>query len=94
MDVEVRTYVSDDLPSVRYADGELTGSARLRAFSRLSASGNTIVCLPEDDGQLDQQLWSRHLQMVQQAQASRAELLKSLTSAATDLLSILRQRSC
>ncbi|MGB8644862.1 MAG: hypothetical protein WCF84_06470 [Anaerolineae bacterium] len=84
--LDVETYVSDDLAGVDYKDGKFIGNARLRAVTRIGLTGNTLVCVPESNGELDRELWKIHLDMVQQAQANRAEFIKTLVTAATGLL--------
>lgn len=87
--LEVATYASDRMEDVRYQDGQFTG-ARLRALTRVKIDGDTLVCVPEEDGEVDLDLWKIHLEMLQQAQASRAELLRTVVSAASSLGSLLK----
>jgi hypothetical protein len=87
--LEVSTYVSEDMGNVHYADGRFSG-ARLRALTRIEIDGDTLICVPETDGEVDTALWKIHLDMVQQAQVSRAELLKTVVSAATGLVDLLK----
>jgi hypothetical protein len=82
--LEVSTWVADDLSHARYEDGRMVG-AELRAFTRLALDGDTVVCLPKRDGEVDQEVWDVHLAMVKQAQETRAELLKALVSLAASL---------
>ena len=81
MSLEVRTYVSDDLTGVKYdyTAREFNG-AKLRAMTRISLDGDTLNCVPDRGGRVDTDLWQIHLSMVQQAQASRAEMLKTAMS--------------
>jgi hypothetical protein len=90
--LEVTTYVSDDLTEVTYdlAARRFTGTARLRALTRINLDGDTLVCVPEEAGEIDQALWALHADLVQRAQANRAELLKAAASAATGLLDALK----
>jgi hypothetical protein len=87
--LEVSTYVSEDMGAVRYADGRFTG-AQLRALTRIGIDGDTLVCVPETGGELDAELWRIHVEMVQQAQASRSELLKTVVSAASGMVDLLK----
>ncbi len=87
--LEVSTYVSDDMDSVTYRYGRFTG-ARLRAMTRIQIDGDTLVCVPEKEGEVDTALWKIHADMVQQAQASRTELLKTIVSAATGLGNLIK----
>jgi hypothetical protein len=90
--LEVSTYVSDNMAGVTYdtASGQFTGSAKLRAMTRINFDGDTLVCVPEKEGEIDQALWTIHTDMVQRAQAHRTELLKAAVSAATGLLGALK----
>jgi hypothetical protein len=87
--LEVSTYVSDDLSNVRYESGRFTG-ARLRALTRIKIDGDTLVCVPETDGEVDTELWRIHLDMLQLAQTSRADLLRTVVSAATGLAGVAK----
>jgi hypothetical protein len=85
--LEVSTYVSDDMTRVA-RDFEKT--ADLRAFTRIKIDGDTLVCVPEKKGEVDEALWAVHVDMVKQAQANRAEMIKTAVSAATGLLDVLK----
>lgn len=87
--LEIATYVSDQISEVKFDNGRLSGG-RLRAYTHIKIDGDTLVCLPEEDGEVDKELWEVHLQMVQQAQANRAEFLKTVVSAAASLGSFLK----
>lgn len=87
--LEVASYASDRMENVKYENGQFTG-ARLRALTRIKIDGDTLVCVPEEDGEVDLDLWKIHLEMLQQAQTSRAELLRTIVSAATSLGSLLK----
>jgi len=87
--LEIATYVSENLESVHYQNGRFNG-ARLRALTHIKVDGDTLVCVPEDEGVVDTDLWRIHLEMMQQAQASRAELLKTAVEAVTGLAGILK----
>jgi len=69
---------------------QFSGTAKLRALTRVNMDGDTLVCVPERGGQVDDTLWTIHTDMVQRAQAYRAELLKAVLSAASGLLNVLR----
>jgi hypothetical protein len=88
--LEVATYVSDNLADVKYEHGQFTGGAKLRALSRSKLLGDLLVCVPEKSGDIDQALWKLHVEMVQRAQAHRAEMLKTLGAAAAGLLDALK----
>lgn len=91
--LEVSTYISDSMEGVAYdaATGKFAGTARLRALTRISIDGDTLICLPEKDGQIDTAVWEIHTAMVQRAQENRTELLKTAVSAVTGLLESLKQ---
>jgi hypothetical protein len=78
---QVLTYVSDDLAGVKVAGDRFEG-ARLRAMTRLSLNGDTLVCVPETaDGKVDDAVWKLHLEAVDKALTSRADLIRSLAAA-------------
>ena len=91
--LEVSTYVSDDMTGVSYdlATRRFTGTAKLRALTRMHMDGDTLVCVPEQEGEIDQALWTIHADMVQRAQAHRIELLKTVTAAAANLLDVFKR---
>jgi hypothetical protein len=86
--LEVRTYVSEDIGTVTYEKGQFGGDARLRAMTRVNIDGDTLVCVPEADGEVDTAVWAIHMDMVRQAEESRAELMKTIVSAAGSLANI------
>ncbi len=88
--LEVFTYVAEDMKDVTYESGKFGGGAQLRAMTRVNIDGDTLVCVPEKDGEVDTAVWDIHVEMVKQAQASRAELMKTLVSAATGLVNIVK----
>jgi hypothetical protein len=82
---EVLTYVSDDLPNVKYENERFSG-AKLCALTRLNINGNTLACVPTSaDGKVDNALWKIHCDAVDKALANRTEIIK-LASAAANLL--------
>ncbi len=87
--LEVSTYVSEDMSGVTYESGKFGGSAQLRAMTHVTIDGDTLVCVPLKDGEVDAGVLAVHLEMVKQAQANRAEMIKTVISAATDLLGAL-----
>ena len=86
--LEVKTYSTDAIEQITsYKNGVFTGGQpRLRAFTHIALDGDTVVCVPEDSGEIDEALWKIHTDMVQQAQASRADLLKAAVSALSGLV--------
>jgi len=87
--LEIRTYVSDNMDDVKYEAGQFSG-ASLRAFTRIKIDGDADICVPEDEGRVDSDLWQIHLEMVKQAQESRIEMLKTVVSAASGLAGLLK----
>lgn len=84
---EIATYVADDLQGVRYdaAAGGFTGDVRLLALTRIEPNGSTAMVLPSGSP-IDQAIWKAHNSMVEQAHASRRELLQVTASIAATLL--------
>jgi hypothetical protein len=84
---EIATYVADDLQGVRYdaAAGGFTGDVRLQALTRIEPNGSTAMVIPSG-GTIDQAIWMAHSSMVEQAHASRRELLQTAASIAATLL--------
>jgi len=86
--LEISTYVAEDLAGAKFENRKMT-NAELRAFTRVNIDGDTVVCLPKKDGEVDVEVWEIHMQMVKQAQESRAEFIKTVVSAASSLVNIL-----
>lgn len=87
--LEVRTYVSSDARAAAGTDREtLAKTGDLRAFTRIRIDGDMDVIVPENDGVVDTQLWSLHVELVKQAQQNRAELLKAVLSSLSSLTGI------
>jgi len=82
--LEISTYVAGEMKDVKYEAGKFSG-AQLRAVTRISIDGDTLVCVPEKDGEVDTAVWDIHVEMVKAAQANRAELMKTVVSAATGI---------
>ncbi len=61
--LEIATYISDEMDSVKFEGGKFTG-ARLRALTRIAIDGDTLICVPQEDGELDLDLWKIHMDMV------------------------------
>jgi len=83
--VHVSTYVSDSLKDVQYVNGVFTG-AELRAVTIANLDGNTVVCVPEQDGKVDDALWKIHSDIFDKALANRVELLKTAATAIASLV--------
>ena len=67
----------------------MSDTAKLRALTRISATGDIELYVPQKDGAVDQALWAVHSEMVRQAQANRAELLKSVFQAVSGVVKVL-----
>jgi hypothetical protein len=85
--LEVLTYTSDDINEVKKDDME--GTASLRAITRIKPDGDLEVCVPAQDGEVDQALWELHTGMVEQAQVNRAELIRTAIEAVSGLLKVV-----
>ena len=88
--LEISTYVASDMSTVQYDSGKFTG-AQLRAVTRISIDGDTLVCIPEKDGETDTAVWDIHVEMVKAAQANRAELMRTVVGAAASIAGIVKQ---
>ena len=87
--LEVRTFVAQDLKAAGAVEAkQLAGHAELRAFTRVSVGGDVDSCVPATGDVLDDRVWALHREMVQQAQAHRAELLRALLDASGNLLKL------
>ncbi len=76
--LEVRTYVSERIEEVRPDGANGFEFAQQRALTYIDFDGDTQVVVPVDAGQIDQALWQIHLQTVEQAQAHRQAMLKTV----------------
>jgi hypothetical protein len=85
--LEVLTYTSDDLTKVQKDD--LAGTANLHAVTRIEFDGDIKNFVPMKGGEIDQALWALHLDMVQQAQANRAELVRTAVQAISGLVKVI-----
>ena len=86
--LEVKTYVTEDMSAVTYANKEFIGGVKLRALTRINIDGDTLVCVPEEDGEVDTAVWGIHMEMTKQAQASRADFIKTVVQAVTSLANL------
>lgn len=91
--LEVRTYVSEDIGAVTYEKGQFSGNVHLRAITRVNIDGDSLVCVPETDGDLDTAVWTIHMDMLRQAQESRAELMKTMVAAASSLANVISPKA-
>jgi hypothetical protein len=83
--VRVTTYVSDNIDAVKYENGAFSG-ATLRAMTVASLDGNTLVCVPENNGVVDDALWKIHSDTLDKALHNRVELMKTAASAIASLV--------
>ena len=88
MTLKVRTYSTTDLAAVS-AGAE--GLAQIRALTKVAFDGDMQVYVPErSGGDLDQELWHIHQEMVKEAQINRAQSLQAMAEMATSLLKTLK----
>jgi hypothetical protein len=85
--LEVLTYTSDDLTKVKKED--LSGTATLHAVTLIEFDGDIKNFVPTRGGQIDQDLWALHKDMVQQAQTNRAELIRAAVEAISGLVKVV-----
>jgi len=90
--LEISTFTSDDMTGVTYdlSTHRFTGTAKLRALTRISFTGDALLCLPEKEGQIDHDIWTIHSEMVGHAQTQRTAMLTAMASAATELLKVVK----
>jgi hypothetical protein len=90
--LEVTTYTSDDLESVKYdyQTKKLAGQIKLRALTRVAFDGDTQICVPEKGSGIDEALWQIHLDMVKEAQTNRTQFLQAMAELAARLIDILK----
>lgn len=81
--LEVRTYTSSEIDAA--ATGKPGHARKLQMFTRIGLDGHTQLVVPEHAGVVDTSLSALHIQMVEQAQAARAELLDRITQLMTAL---------
>ncbi|HWQ84505.1 MAG TPA: hypothetical protein VN363_08070, partial [Anaerolineales bacterium] len=86
--LQVSTFVIDEMPARLGA--EIPADARLSAFTSIKIDGDTQVIVPSGSGGINHELWAIHLDMVEQAQTNRAEMMKAAASAAAGLLQSLK----
>jgi hypothetical protein len=86
--LEVTTYVSDDLDAVTYNSSKraFDGPARRRLMTSVRLDGDTVLLMPSDANEQDEHLWQKHTDLLERAQAHRAELIKTLSEAVTSLM--------
>ena len=88
-EVEVLTYVSDNVENVVYKDRSYSG-AKLRARTEFGINGKMENLVPMKDGKMDEALWAVHLASVDKAVANRNEMLKLAATAASSLLTAVK----
>jgi hypothetical protein len=90
--LKVTTYTSEDLAEVVAAENsantleERLATATPRALTQIKADGDTIVVVPESAGAIDEALWKIHVDMVREAQAARAEMVRTALDAITGVV--------
>jgi hypothetical protein len=96
-ELEVRTYTApaSQVETLTKGQADLTktlaeGKLALRAYTRISFEGDTIICAPTDtSGKIDESVLKLHETTVQQAIANRANIIKSVSEAASAALKAL-----
>ncbi len=88
--LEVRTFVSDRIEDVRPdADAGFTYAVP-RAMTTIELDGDTQVVVPVDAGQIDEALWQIHRQTVEQAQAHREAMLRTIGELVTGFIPAIK----
>lgn len=90
--LKVSTYTSDSVGTASYDPDQHTfgGPVTLRAFSSIRFDGETVSIVPEHEGVVDDRLWAVHKDMVERAQAHRAEFIAAAAAAASSILNAIR----
>jgi len=83
--LEIRTFVASDMQAASADPHPPSAGAELRAFTRVRSNGALESYIPASGDGADKALWDRHADMVRQAQAHRAELLRALLEAGISL---------
>ncbi|MEM9459007.1 MAG: hypothetical protein AAGF11_32820 [Myxococcota bacterium] len=80
-DLEVRTYVSEDVGAAAAAErSTLAQQAELCAFTRMTVEGEVDVVVAKSAEPGDIAVWDRHVAMVERAQRGRRDLLQAALS--------------
>ncbi|MEM9455025.1 MAG: hypothetical protein AAGF11_12665 [Myxococcota bacterium] len=87
--LEVETHIVADADEVTIAEGKPQG-AQLRAYTKISFDGDTVLCLPQRNGEIDQAVLELHMQMVERAQASRTQTMKTIIDAAARMVGLVK----
>ncbi|HEX6383209.1 MAG TPA: hypothetical protein VF177_00930 [Anaerolineae bacterium] len=85
--LDVETYVAEDLDAIIDTKNPSRYGAVKRVSTRLSLDGDVQVIVPREAGELDETLWQIHTEMVEQAQANRAAMIKVAADVLANLLS-------
>lgn len=86
--LKVSTYTTSDLDKVKVSGSQVEGGT-LSALTVIELDGDVKQIVPVDEnGEVNAPLWALHTEMVRQAQASRAEMLRSAVSAVTSLVNL------
>ncbi|MBP8002016.1 MAG: hypothetical protein KA338_22395 [Chloroflexi bacterium] len=93
--LEVRTFVSDDVKGAGakydHKNKDPFGdSASLRAMTHISLDGDIDVLIPRRANDIDEQLWTIHKDMVEQALEHRTKMIELLTNAAASLINPIK----
>ena len=88
--LEVRTFVSERIEEVRPDAATGFTYAVPRAMTYIDFDGDTKVVVPVDAGQIDEALWQIHLQTVEQAQAHRQAMLRTIGELMTGFIPAIK----
>ncbi|MDZ4764755.1 MAG: hypothetical protein SGI73_09400 [Chloroflexota bacterium] len=86
-ELTVETYV---VPTGTPITPDIEKTLTPRASTVMGMDGDTKLIVPERAGELDTRLWNIHVEMVQQAQTYRVEMIRALISASAELIKALR----
>jgi hypothetical protein len=86
-DLTVETFVA---PTGMPITPDLEKTLTPRAKTVMELDGDTRLTVPERAGELDTRLWNIHIEMVQQAQQYRVEMIRALIGASAELIRALR----
>jgi len=86
--LEVRTFIARDMQAALADPRHPSAGAELRAFTRVSLRGDLESCIPASTDGVDNALWALHADMVKQAQAHRAELVRALLATSTTFVKL------
>jgi len=73
-----------------FANLSIEARAALRAYTKVSFEGDTVVWVPTDaNGEVNKSVWDLHQTVVKQAMENRADMIKTVGDAAASALKAL-----